>query len=357
MKKTLSLVLSIIMLISTFSITSFNALAYATMAEAPTVQLGETFEVEYDSLKCNTYQYYAKVVPTKTDYYEFAFDTGLGFVSGEVDIYILTKDGKEVGFDFMDKEFPEPVKTALELKAGTEYYLAIDGEKCGTYKSKVTFQKHTHKMKNDVMPAFYIKDDMFNLVEDGANYSICENCMYSKKLSTIYAPKKVELKYDKYTYDGKAKKPSVVVKDRKGNKISSSNYKVTYKNNKKVGTATVKIEFNEKKYVGEMTKTFVINPKATKIKSLTSSKSKQITVKWNKQATYTDGYKIQIATDKNFKKNKKTYTVKGAKTVSKTIKGLKGKTKYYVRICTYKTVNGKTLCSNWSKSSSVKVKK
>lgn len=68
------------------------------------------------------------------------------------------------------------------------------------------------------------------------------------------------------------------------------------------------------------------------------------------------GYQIQLATDKNFTKNKKTVTVKGYNKVSKKVTGLKGGKKYYVRIRTYKTVGG-TYYSPWSKVKTVKVKK
>ena len=99
----------------------------------------------------------------------------------------------------------------------------------------------------------------------------------------------------------------------------------------------------------------MINPKGTTLKKLTAGK-KKLTVKWKKQAAQTTGYEIQYSTNKNFKSGNKTVTVKGAKKASKVIKGLKSKKKYYLRIRTYKTVNGKKYYSSWSKSKSVKVK-
>ena len=71
------------------------------------------------------------------------------------------------------------------------------------------------------------------------------------------------------------------------------------------------------------------------------------------------GYQIQLATDKNFKKNKKTVNVSNKKN-SATIKGLKAKTKYYVRVRTYKSskINGTQVkvYSDWSKAKTVKTK-
>ncbi len=88
-------------------------------------------------------------------------------------------------------------------------------------------------------------------------------------------------------------------------------------------------------------------PKKTSIKKVTSPKKKQIKVTWNKKSSVT-GYQVQYATNKKFTKNKKTVTIKKASTTSKTIKGLKSKKTYYVRVRTYKTVNGKKIYSNWS---------
>ena len=98
----------------------------------------------------------------------------------------------------------------------------------------------------------------------------------------------------------------------------------------------------------------VSKPKSAKIKKLKSAK-KAVSVQW-KKVSGVKGYQIQVATDKKFKKNKKTVTVKKQKTTKTTIKKLKAKKKYYVRIRTYKTVNGKKIYSSWSKVKTVKTK-
>ena len=76
---------------------------------------------------------------------------------------------------------------------------------------------------------------------------------------------------------------------------------------------------------------------------------------WSKTAGV-KGYQIQLATDKKFKKNKKSITIKKQKTTKTTVKKLKSKKKYFVRVRTYKTVNGKKVYSSWSKIKSVKTK-
>ena len=87
--------------------------------------------------------------------------------------------------------------------------------------------------------------------------------------------------------------------------------------------------------------------KAAKLKSLTGGKS-SFTAKWNK-VKGVDGYQLQYSLSKKFK-SKKTVTVKSAKSIKKTVKKLKAKKTYYVRIRAYKTVSGKKLYSKWSKA-------
>ena len=98
----------------------------------------------------------------------------------------------------------------------------------------------------------------------------------------------------------------------------------------------------------------VSKPKSAAIKKLKSAK-KAIAIEW-KKVSGVNGYEIQVATDKKFKKNKKTITVKKQKTTKVTVKKLKAKKKYYVRIRTYKTVKGKKVYSSWSKVKTVKTK-
>ncbi len=99
----------------------------------------------------------------------------------------------------------------------------------------------------------------------------------------------------------------------------------------------------------------VTAPKKVTLKKVKSTKKKTLLVQWTKINGVT-GYKVQIAKDKKFKKGKKTYTVKGAKTTKKTIKKLKSKKKYFARVCAYKKASGKTATGKWSKVKSVKVK-
>ena len=69
------------------------------------------------------------------------------------------------------------------------------------------------------------------------------------------------------------------------------------------------------------------------------------------------GYQIKVATNKGFTKNKKLVTVKGASKVSKKITKLKGNKLYFVKIRTYKTIDGVKYYSKWSKVKRVVTKK
>lgn len=168
--------------------------------------------------------------------------------------------------------------------------------------------------------------------------------------------KRMALSKSNYVYDGKAKKPAVIVIDNKGNKISKEYYTVFYRNNKKVGKATVTVKLKNG-YSGTLKKNFTIKPKGTKLTSLTG-KPKSISTKWAKQKIQTTGYQLQYSTDSKFsKKATVAKIVKKNITTKLTAKKLKPKKTYYVRIRTYKIVNRKKYYSTWSKVKRVKTKK
>ncbi len=102
------------------------------------------------------------------------------------------------------------------------------------------------------------------------------------------------------------------------------------------------------------TTTSTQTPATVKV-SKTTAKKKGVVVTWKKVKNVT-GYEIQLATDKKFKKNKKTVKVNKQNASKKTVKKLKSKKKYYVRVRSYKIVNGKKVYSKWSKIKTVKTK-
>ena len=106
---------------------------------------------------------------------------------------------------------------------------------------------------------------------------------------------------------------------------------------------------------------FVIRPLGTKLNKVKGQK-KAVKVTWKKQAKKMSvkritGYQIQFSTRKDFKGNTKNVTVKGYKNTSKTVKKLKAKKKYYVRVRTYfQCKDGFKSYSTWSKAKTVKTK-
>ncbi len=156
------------------------------------------------------------------------------------------------------------------------------------------------------------------------------------------------------TYTGKSLKQSITIKDGSIGLKEGIDYTVAYKSNKKIGTATITIT-GKGNYGGIITKTFKINPKGTSLKKLSAGK-KQFKATWKAQKTQTSGYELQYSTDKSFNSGSKKVKITKNKTTSETVKKLKSKKKYYVRIRTFKTVNGKKYCSEWSKVKNIKVK-
>jgi len=94
--------------------------------------------------------------------------------------------------------------------------------------------------------------------------------------------------------------------------------------------------------------------KKTRITNLVAGK-KAFRVRWKKVSA--SGYQVQYSTKKTFgKKYRNTVTIKSAKKVKYTVKNLKAKKKYYVRIRSYKLSGKKKIYSKWSAIKAIRVK-
>ena len=180
-----------------------------------------------------------------------------------------------------------------------------------------------------------------------------------KKFSESYYPAgmkvkpTVKLSTKVFGYDGKKKTPKVTVKV-KGKKLSSKYYKVKMPSGRKnIGVYKITVTLRNG-YSGKKTVYFKIIPKKLKVKILKAGK-KAIYLKWSKASKVCEGYQVEYSTNKKFKNSKKTVKVSKKKT-SVTIKKLKSKKVYYVRVRAYKKVKGKMYCSLWSKTKKIKVK-
>lgn len=126
---------------------------------------------------------------------------------------------------------------------------------------------------------------------------------------------------------------------------------------KGIGTAviTIKASATESYEEASATVTITVNPKKVTISKVASSKKKQAKVTWKKDSKAT-GYQVIYASNKSFTKNVTTVTVKKNTKTSLTIKKLTSKKRVYVKVRSYKTVNGKKMYGKYSTVKSVKVK-
>ncbi|MBR5047805.1 MAG: fibronectin type III domain-containing protein, partial [Eubacterium sp.] len=90
--------------------------------------------------------------------------------------------------------------------------------------------------------------------------------------------------------------------------------------------------------------------------SLKNTSPRAMKVRWkkNRQAS---GYQLQYSRDKRFTRKVTTVRIRKAGIRSKTIKKLKKRKTYYVRIRAYKSAGRFTAYSPWSKRKKVKIKK
>lgn len=119
-----------------------------------------------------------------------------------------------------------------------------------------------------------------------------------------------------------------------------------------VAKITVKAAATTDYKAASKTVTVTVAPKKQSI-SLVNKIKKQLTIKWKKN-TKASGYQVVYSTNKKFTGKK---TVRKAKTTtSYKIKGLKKGKKYYVKVRSYKTVNGKRIYGAYSTAKKATIK-
>lgn len=213
-----------------------------------------------------------------------------------------------------------------------------NGSKYGSnYKQSLTLQ---NVIKNGVVPskALLTKGKVFSF-----NRSIKKDIV-TTTLST-----------KSYVYDGKVKSPTLTVKEGVDKLVKGADYTVTKSTGRKlVGTYKYTVK-GIGMYCDSRTVSFKIVPKGTSISELKAT-SKGFKVTYKKQATQTTGYQVQYSTSSSFSNAVlKTYT--GSSTLTRSVTKLTGGKKYYVRVRTYKNVNGTKYYSAWSAKKYVTTKK
>lgn len=235
------------------------------------------------------------------------------------------------------------------VKSDGKYYYV----KNGVRSTDTKFVKYNNKY-------YYIKSGVRSSATgfvkyNGKYYQLKNGIRTTSKTFTKYNNLYLRLSKTEYTYNGKLKKPDVLIFDSKGNQVSSKYYTVKYSYGRKnVGKYKVTVTFG-KKYSGTKKLYFTILPQDTTVKKVTATNNK-LKVTLNKKTAQTTGYQIQYSVFSDFS-SAKTKTVKSYKTATATLSGLKSETKYYVRVRTYKTVNGTKYYSDWSDYKSKKTLK
>jgi hypothetical protein len=249
-------------------------------------------------------------------------------------------------------------KAATCTKAGVRTYTCTN---CGeSYTESIKALGHNYKTT--------IK----KATPDKSGYvdNVCSRCKDTKH--KYLAPVKAKLSITTYTYNGKAKKPSVTVYDSEtGSSISKDYYTVTYPSGrKKIGTYTVKITLKGKYYSGTIKKSFKIVKKVTAPAKVTGvsgvitidNKSKKVSFKatW-KKVSGAEGYQVQTA-EVDPRGGKFWHTAKnisGGSKTSYTEKEIYGSeiVNQYVKVRAYKMADGKKIYGKWSTVATTKIKK
>ena len=162
---------------------------------------------------------------------------------------------------------------------------------------------------------------------------IPNGCFHGGKLETVFIPKTVKT-IESYAFE-----------------CAGSPINVYYNGTK---AQWKKVKKQSKNYALSKAKMYYITTPATSLTKLTKYK-KAFKATWKKKSGIA-GYQIQYALNSKFTKSVKIATVANKNTGSKKISKLKAKKTYYVRVRTYKVVNGKTYYSSWSKAKKVKTK-
>lgn len=149
------------------------------------------------------------------------------------------------------------------------------------------------------------------------------------------------------------------------NKVSNNFGPITYScNNNKVATVNkygeIKItgigsaKIYAKCRLGTTSMTLNVIPNKATISKVIKKSSNSMSVYIKRDSTVT-GYQIIYSKDPKFKKGNKVLTVKNNAQTVNTITNLSKKSKYYIKVRNYKTVNKKNYYGNWSNIKLIKL--
>lgn len=273
-------------------------------------------------------------------------------------------------------KLPTPVREGYDFLGWYDYTDGIEGNNVAESTEKVKYHavlrakwcNHSSTVLKYVASATYTKEGY-----TGDTYCANKSCGKRLKLGhsisckTLAAPKMSSVENVK----GGLKITWIKSKDAKGYDVYRKKDGV-YRKIARVKNATSYVDgsvknFTGKSYVykvcayhGSATSKFSATKSQVRvananISSLKSTSRKTMMVKWKKVSGCT-GYQIEYSKDSKFRNNVTKKQIKHSSDTSKKISKLSSKKKYYVRIRSYKVVNGKKYYSGWSKVENVKVK-
>ena len=145
---------------------------------------------------------------------------------------------------------------------------------------------------------------------------------------------------DKEEYDNVVPTPTVTPISNKGDSVEQKNT-----------DKTSEVQTTGKQQVNLVDKIRI--PSKVVLKSVKNVKGRRVLLKW-KRVKNVKGYQISYSTNKKFKRSTKIkYTIKTTFTVKK----MKKKKIYYVRIRAYTILNGKKVYGKWSSAKKIKISK
>lgn len=257
------------------------------------------------------------------------------------------KPGQLKGF-YLETTIPsQPSDTDVTVNIGGDYnlYKESGGSRMGVFArggAEIPGDKKMYGLDVDIS-----ENDVIAF-----NFNVEYRNMKTSKGQTDISGAAVKVSDQVFT--GKALTPAVTV-TLDGKQLSgSSDYTTKYVSNTEPGVATV-IVTGKGNYKGTATASFKIKPKKVGIRTAKSPKKKTVKVTWKKDSHCT-GYQILLSTSKKFKAGRKSVFVKRNTAGARTIKGLKSKKRYYIKIRAYKAVGNKKVYGRFSKTLTVKVK-
>lgn len=367
MKKFISIIISAIMLITVFS---FGTVSFAgehtTMGTAKEYVVGETIKGTLDDKRVE----FIKFTLNESGKLLFKADGTSAY-----QIYFYQENSPEQFFyvDYVKENSnlgKAYINTYYNLLAGTYYFkLNNDSTNINDYSITTSFTSSNESFAEsfDVNNNTVAKADDIEL---GKNY----NGMFGINDKDDYY--KIYVTKGKYILKAKSSNKGIdaILLNSEGVKIENYFTKLNYNTGEYVCNETILLNtgvyylrmydysgsnfysFSLAPYKAQTTNNTatLVKPSTVKINKV-QSKKKSMVVCWNK-INNVSGYEVQIATDKKFKKNKKSYLISNADSNKKTLKKLKSNKKYFVRVRAYKNINGKRINGKWSTIKSVKIK-